>query len=90
MTKTLVTSVDHLIKILSGKHTTYHDFAVQLSHGAFSRKEMALNEDGSIFIFNGIDGTTLTLTPEELFTNPWTNIGKAITENAFFHLNYNN
>ena len=88
MTKTPVNTVDELIAILKTPGRTYHDFAMQLGFNMFSKKEMALNEDGTIFILNNIDGTVQNLTPEELFDPSLTNIGDAITRQAFTHLIY--
>ena len=88
MTKTLVNNVDEFLAILKNPARSFNDFAISLSHGASSRKEMALNEDGTIFILNNIDGTLQHLTPEELFDPTLTNIGEAINKKAFWHLTY--
>lgn len=88
MTRTLINNVDELVTILKSPNRTYHDFAVTLNGGLYSKKEMALNQDGTIFILNGIDGTTQNLTPDELFDESLTLIGKAINGGAFYHLIY--
>ncbi|MBP6946300.1 MAG: hypothetical protein KBB46_03355 [Candidatus Pacebacteria bacterium] len=89
MVSTKITSRDEFKALF--KDSTYVDVAISLNHGAFSRKEMALNEDGSFWVMNCIDGTTLTLGEDELF-DPLSevhNIGKAFELGALFHLNYN-
>ena len=88
MIKTPVNSVDELLAILKTPGRTYHDFAILLNSEMFSKKEMALNEDGTIFILNNIDGTVQNLKPEELFNTELTTIGKNIKRQTFMHLTY--
>lgn len=89
MTSSLVTSVTHLIEILSDKNSTYKDFAIQLNGGAYSRKEMSYSEEEKdFFILNCIDGTVQYLNATQLEDDAETNIGKAIKQNAFYHLTY--
>ena len=102
MKSTLVTSVDQLKKICRNEETM--DFAIQLNGGAFSRKEIFYHNEGrwkddnpveydakylnKFEVTNCIDGTTQILSEEDIINDDLTNIGKAMRQNAFFHLEY--
>lgn len=88
MTQTKITTIEEFSAILKTPNQTYHDFAIALKDGVFSKKEIALNEDGTYFILNNIDGTTQNLTIPQIFDEDFTNIGKALNNGAFYHLNY--
>lgn len=89
MTSTKINTIEEFNEILKTPNQTYHDFAIALSEGVFSKKEIAMNEDGTYFILNNIDGTVQNLTSAELHDEDLTNIGKALNNGAFYHLNYN-
>jgi hypothetical protein len=49
---------------------------------------MDVDDDGKFNVVNEIDGSAQKLTPEELFNESLTNIGKAIKYGAFYAYNY--
>lgn len=77
-----VESVDHLKKLLADGEI--HDFVFILNYGLRSSKELRLLSRGRLWISNLIDSSVQTLYFSQLNDTGKTNIGKAITEGAFY------
>ena len=61
------------------------EFLIQLNYGAVSRKIIVWGEEENKFwVTNCIDDTEQELTEEQIMDDKYTNIGKAIRQNAFY------
>lgn len=75
-----VNDLAHLRELIKGGKNRFH---IRLNFGLRSSKFITLS--GSDFcVFNEIDGTDDIFTDEDMMNDRYTNIGKAITLNAFF------
>ena len=77
-----VKSVNQLKAILADGET--QDFFILLNGGLRSSKTISFDGDDTFYVENSIDDTEQELTASELMDSDLTNIGKAISNGAFY------
>ena len=82
-----IKSLTHLKELLKGRSQL--DCFILLNHSLRSDKTLFLHDDGSLEIFNEIDGSVSNIhSVEKLQTTKKSNIFEAITKGSFFVFDY--
>lgn len=82
----LIKSTDELKKAIKAG---YNDFAITLNYGLKSCKHITMyttdkRKIQKFWVFNGIDGSTLSITEKQLMDKNYSNIGEAMKKKAFY------